>query len=182
MKTRLVSIVIMGLMLVISVILIIDLPEKNVKADGSGNYPPPIVGDWVIGMDTYVGNETIILNGNLIITNTGGLTLNNVTLLMNCTFDGQYHIEVQSGGWLNFTNESNITAYNVDYNYYMKVNSGTYFSMENSSVSYVGFEWGTNGDRMGLWINTDDSMIKNSTITSLGPVIPITPVIAPKIP
>ena len=72
----------------------------NVLADGSGTYPAPGTGHWIIANETYVGNETIIMNGNITIQNGGSLTLRNVTLIMNCTFDGEFQIEVLSGGSL----------------------------------------------------------------------------------
>ncbi|MEM2870762.1 MAG: hypothetical protein QW379_10185, partial [Thermoplasmata archaeon] len=47
-----------------------------------------------------VWNETIVLNGNLIVASGGNLTLENVTILFNCTSNGQYRFEVQEGGQL----------------------------------------------------------------------------------
>ena len=73
-------------------------PSTIVSSDGSGNYPAPALGDWVIATPTHVGNETIILNGNLTIMPTGSLTFHNVTLKMNCSVNGSYHINVTSGG------------------------------------------------------------------------------------
>ena len=70
------------------------------EGKGSGSYPPPDNGDWVITNKTVVRNETIHLNGNLTIEPGGNLTLINCTLIFNCSFDGQYHIEVKSGSEL----------------------------------------------------------------------------------
>ena len=60
---------------------------KNAAA-GSGSYPPPENGDWIITEETFVQYETIVLNGNLIITETGKLTLYQSVLKMNCSHDG----------------------------------------------------------------------------------------------
>ncbi|UCF07509.1 MAG: hypothetical protein JSW28_07625, partial [Thermoplasmata archaeon] len=42
--------------------------------------PPPAEGDWVISDTTTITDETVILRGNLIITDGGVLTLDNVVL------------------------------------------------------------------------------------------------------
>jgi len=55
-------------------------------------------GDWdVTGIESRA-NETIVLTGNLTIHSGGNLTFRNVTLKMNCSFNGEFHIEVLSGG------------------------------------------------------------------------------------
>ena len=79
--------------LLISIIVVYT--PTVVKSDGSGDYPPPAIGDWTINTDTYVGNETIILSGSLYIEPGATLTFSNVTLIMNCTSDGEFLIEVK---------------------------------------------------------------------------------------
>lgn len=73
---------------------------EDVRSEKSGDNPPPENGDWVITNKTVVTNETIYLNGNLTIESGGNLTLINTTLIFNCSYDGQYHIEVKEGGEL----------------------------------------------------------------------------------
>ena len=78
--------------------------------------PPPSNGDWIIDeTGNNVNNTTIILSGNLNVT-TGDLTLDNVTLIINSTTDGQYGINVSAGGVLTLTN-CNITAFDGSLHY-----------------------------------------------------------------
>ena len=93
--------------------------SKNVRSDGTGNYPPPETGDWIIGEETHVWNETreiygdikiidggnltldnviLTVNGNITIENLGIFILHGSTIKMNCSIDLEYHIEVKSGG------------------------------------------------------------------------------------
>ncbi|MFB0560736.1 MAG: nitrous oxide reductase family maturation protein NosD [Candidatus Lokiarchaeia archaeon] len=126
---------------------------------------------------SYSGVE-IVLNGNLTVASGGVLTLTNVTLMVNCSSDGQHRIEVQSGGalYINDTDgdpttkgdASNITAYNPSYSYLFWVDSGAAFQMNNSEVRYCGYwNWPfTDRDDMGLWINTNDTIIENNTFSN----------------
>jgi len=146
---------------------------KNVRSDGSGNYPPPEDGDWVITNDTVVWNETILLNGNLIIRNGGNLTLRNVTLEMDCSSDGEFGIEVQDGGEFHILDydmdpgtphdRSIITAVDSEYEFTFLVKSGSLFEMRNSELSECGYNWNTFNGRSGLTIKTDNTIIENST-------------------
>jgi hypothetical protein len=160
---RILVIGIIGLFIFGSLIGFINFSE-DVMADGYGDYPPPIYGDWNITTTTYVKNETIILNGNLTIKNGGVLTLDNVTLTMNCTFDGEFHIEVQSRGGLNILSGSNITAYSASYEFLFWVRSGSSFTMKDSRLSECGYEFGWAGTHSGLYIQTNNALIENNTI------------------
>ena len=75
----------------------------------------PSPGDWVVSGTEVRENEVIILTGNLIVKSGGNLTLVNCTLLMNCTYDEEWQIRVDSSGILNVLEGSNITAYNPEY-------------------------------------------------------------------
>jgi parallel beta-helix repeat protein len=57
---------------------------------------PPASGDWIVTGTEIYHDEVIVLNGNLFVRPTGNLTFRNVTLKMNCTYEGQYHIAVES--------------------------------------------------------------------------------------
>lgn len=114
--------------------------------------------------DTFIenkeewNNRVITLNGNLTVNETGSITLDNVTLIMNCSFNGEYWIEV-NGGQLYLYN-SNITSANPDYHYRFSVAEKSKLVMKNTSLSYCGYaEY-----ELGLSIRTDDAWIKNCTI------------------
>ncbi|UCE38367.1 MAG: right-handed parallel beta-helix repeat-containing protein [Thermoplasmata archaeon] len=151
-----------------------ESPQIRGTRGYKGTSPP--VGDWTITGEATVWNETITLNGDLTVTETGNLTLINVTLKLNCSYNGQYHIEVLGGGglyiydydWNRFTEDdaSNITVKDTSYKFLFLVREGSLFEMRNSELSYCGYEWGNNYDHSGLWINTDYTIIEGNLISN----------------
>ena len=120
---RIVAIVVV-LMLALSAIPMVSNP---VGADGSGTYPAPAAGDWVISNETSVWNETIILKGNLTIENGGKLILNNVTLLFDSSSDGEFGITVKDGGELQVLGKKEVTKgarLRGDYDLFSGTNGG----------------------------------------------------------
>jgi parallel beta-helix repeat protein len=91
-------------LMILSVFVVMDImPIPNVSA----NDPVWVVdhwetnGDWIIDGTTTMftfTTTTIIVNGNLTIMPGRTLTLQNVNLMMNSSYDGQYNITVKSGG------------------------------------------------------------------------------------
>ncbi|MBC8521692.1 MAG: right-handed parallel beta-helix repeat-containing protein, partial [Methanomicrobia archaeon] len=127
-------------------------------------------GDWVVNTPETRSDEMIIVNGNLTIQSGGKLALHNVTLLMNCTFGGQYHIEVQDGGELHILNGSNITAVNLDYRYCFWIRNSSKFVMTESELHYCGY--GIPGEvwdgLTGMWIGGDNAIIDGNLISENG--------------
>ncbi|MBA3044196.1 hypothetical protein FP804_03565, partial [archaeon] len=124
-----------------------------------------VMGDTFIENETLLWNDTVItLNGNLTINETGSLTLDNVTLIMNCTTNGTYHIEVQPGGEMYILNNSNITSAN-EYRYLFLVKNDSTFEMRDSELSECGYMYGSL-EKNGLYIKANNVTIKNSTITN----------------
>jgi parallel beta-helix repeat protein len=155
-------------------------PPPDDGVDGA--YAQYIEGDWIVtGFENYT-DETVILSGNLSVQYGGVLTFRNVTLMMNCTSsDGQYHIDVYSGGSFIITDgdndpltthdNSNITdspfdgsdnGTSTDYEYYIYIWSGSSFKMNNTQVRECGYSGksGTNG----IYISTNSVTIENCTI------------------
>jgi len=124
---------------------------------------PPSSGDWNISDITVVEYEDLIINGSIFIENGGALILRNSTIRMNLVYDGEHWIEVFTGGNLTIIN-STVTAYNTTNNYYIKVDSGAKFYMDGGEISYAGYDYGGSGEKTGLWINTDNVIVKNSKI------------------
>ncbi len=62
---------------------------------------PPAQGDWIVAGPELVANRTVVVNGSLIVTETGQLALHNVTLLINSAFDGEHSLRVNASGSLN---------------------------------------------------------------------------------
>ena len=128
--------------------------------------------DWIVTGTEIRENEEIILTGNLTIKDGGKLTFKNVTLKMNCAEEGEFYIEVQSGGEFyildndenNLTtyDASNITAVNPDYNYYFQVKNNGKLEMKNSELHECGYnKFGYEG----LRIESDNVLISHNLIS-----------------
>lgn len=136
----------------------------NVKPEGSGSYPPPTNGDWLVGNITIVSNETITLNGNLTVNATGELYLTNVTLKFNSTTNGQYQLKIEGGGKL-FAVDTTFTTVNNSNSYYFRINDKAGASSSNNTMVGVYDSW-ILYTQNGIEINTDNVTIENSFINN----------------
>ncbi|UCE74549.1 MAG: hypothetical protein JSV56_02290 [Methanomassiliicoccales archaeon] len=125
----------------------------------SSQTPPPAEGDWVISDSTTISDETIILKGNLIITDAGVLTLDNVVLKIDQDWDRQYMIEVQPGGSLITGNNCHVLSNNSFY-YYITFTTQSTVMIEDTTIEDI---FGTSGV-YGLQIDSDDVTITDSHI------------------
>ena len=120
----------------------------------------PGPGDWVVSGTEVRKNEVIILTGNLIVEPGGNLTLINCTLIMNCTYDGEWKIKVESGSIMNVLKGSVIRAYDPYYEFMFYVYGR--LIMRDSELHECGYD----RDHPGLWIKSDEGiMIENCTIS-----------------
>jgi parallel beta-helix repeat protein len=127
------------------------------------NTPPPASGDWIINQPgNNVNNTTILLNGSLYIV-AGELTLDNVTLIMNCTVDGQYQINISAGGTLNVTN-TNITAFNGSLHYKFAVYGS--MTMDRCNVSEMWGDYTIYRGVGGVTIFSNETKIRSSSIST----------------
>ncbi len=131
-----------------------------VHGEGSGDYPPPENGNWVISTETHVSNETIYMNGNIFVQNGGNLYLENVTLIFNSTKNGGYKLDVQNGGALYAYNSTFDKG--TDYTYGFRLLDGGKLRMENSTVKRCGYNA---NNYYGLVIYGDDAVVKNNLFT-----------------
>ena len=123
----------------------------------TGNQPPKN-GTWTINQTTIVDHENLTINGTINVESTGALILKNSELYMNLSSDGEYWIDVYG----NLTVlDSLITAYNTTNNYFIRVFSGAKLRIENSEISYAGY---SGGEYSGLWIATNDVILKNASL------------------
>ncbi len=86
------------LAVVLPIVIVTVLTSVAVSCEGADR---EIMGDWVVtdGM-THVSNETIDVRGDVIIREGGHLRLDDCTLLINGTRDGEYGLEVNRTGQL----------------------------------------------------------------------------------
>jgi parallel beta-helix repeat protein len=131
--------------------------------------PPPPNGDWTVSDNTVINDTLVVVNGNLTITTSGklelqnvtmfmngnisvegDLLLKNVTLTMNCTTDGIYGITVNETGMMQILDYdgdpstddgSLITSITKDgkHGYSFWVKSGSKFKIENSVIQECGY-------------------------------------------
>jgi hypothetical protein len=133
--------------------------------DGTGDFPPPATGDWIVTSDTYVHQETLTVNGNLTIEDGGKLTLDNTTLIVNGSFYGDLWINVENGGELNVINNSRIKEGTLGVNYDFVFESGSSGIISESVITDCGWDDGESYQSSGgILIVTDDVIIANSSI------------------
>ncbi len=138
-------------------ILITFLLPKGVLAG------PPSSGDWIVSGTESYRDQSIVLNGSLIIENSGNLTFLNVTLKLNCAYDGQYGIRVNPGGSFYVLEGSVITAVDPSNEYSFRVEKNSTFRMNHSELHECG--WTGWGDR-GFQISSNDAIVENSLISN----------------
>jgi parallel beta-helix repeat protein len=167
---------------IVILILITSLLILNPNINSSPNIRQS-PGDWVITKPTNIQNQIKIINGNLTVLGTGKLILDNVTLVMNCSFDGQYYIEVRSYGELNILNNSTIKSYNSTFRYDFYYLENSLGIISNSTIMNVGWDYfaGSHGLLLGtdfivvdnctfnynyidIWCEASDPLIKNNKI------------------
>ena len=115
--------------------------------------------DLIISSNVIFEDTTIVLNGNLIIEDNGSLTLNASKIQINCLFEGQYSVRVDTSGSLIMLNHSELSAAENSFNYAF-VCQGREFKMQNSILSGAG--WGVFDELQGY----PDDGTKGPFITS----------------
>lgn len=129
---------------------------------GTGQTPPPASGDWSITDSTTISNQTINLDGNLVVKSGGRLILDNVVLKMNCASNGQYMIKVESGGGL-VLNGTTVTCPTDGLYYKFQIYGDA--DIENSTIEKV---WGIQASFPywvgGIEIYSDNVSIVGSTV------------------
>jgi len=118
----------------------------------------PSPGDWVVNNTEVRENEIMVLTGNLVVESGGNLTLINCTLLMNCTYDGEWQIRVESGGIMSVLEGSNITAYNPNYEFLFYVYGR--LIMRDSELHECGYDWDhPRPIEAGMWLETSEGVV-----------------------
>ena len=142
-----------------------------------------INGDWEITTDTVRSNETIILSGNLTVSNNASLTFKNVTLIMNCTASAQWRIDIRNGSTfrvLDLDGDNTTTAdasvlnsSDASYNFLFIVREQANFEMRNSEIhncggGYIAWPWNPPAPNVawyGMCILTDNATIDHNLIS-----------------
>jgi hypothetical protein len=142
--------------------LIFFLPFK-------GFSQPPTNGDWIITGEEILENQTITLNGNLIVENGGSLALTNINLIINNTYKGQYLIEAKPGSSLAIYN-SEIHPCNLEYGFRIIVENAS-FELVCSDLRGFGYR-GVLYNPFALFLNNVQSaLILNNVIEHMSGAI-----------
>lgn len=175
-----------GLLVVMDVSFLESVEANNIPTDRGDSVltNTPGGGDWIIEAvdDLTFTDVTIILNSNLTIKDGGKLKLTHVTLMFNCTYDGEFGINVEAGpGSTQLTinangfGGSNITANRppeavppgAPFRYFFIVDHGTTFSMMDSELHDCG--WAASEPDLsdaGMNIQTANAVITNNDISN----------------
>jgi hypothetical protein len=126
----------------------------------------PSSGDWEITSPTVVTDETINFHGNILITSSW--TLINTTLIIDCDYDGQFGIDVLSGGSIaiegNDGHASNISSAN-EYAYTFRIRNGAQAELTNSEIHKCGVNNEPISDASGLYIESSDVLIQGCSFS-----------------
>ena len=147
-------------------------------------------GDWIVTGTELVENTTIILNGNLTVESGGSLSLRNVILHMGQSPSGAYQILANPGSSL-IISKSTIEPLEEGYQFGISVKSAN-FALTDSTLNGPGIPpsiyalWisDTNGATVErntinyansiTLASSTNSIIRDNTITSVGPDFPTT--------
>jgi len=121
---------------------------------------PPESGDWVVNETIICSSETIILNGSLLINESGNLTLDNSELRFNSSFDGEFGVE--NNGTLRIL--SSTLRSETDHAYTFVSNPGAKLEIHGSHIRDCGY-YDSHITKQGAYINSDGSVITDSNIS-----------------
>ncbi|MHA1409769.1 MAG: right-handed parallel beta-helix repeat-containing protein [Candidatus Odinarchaeia archaeon] len=123
----------------------------------------------IISTDTTWSNMSVEVYSNIVIQNGATLTIQNATVYMRTNSSTTLYISVQSGGALIVNNsiiQSNVTIIGSTYYIYpytIRAYSGSTLVIENSELYYLGLPSGLTAER-GIYINTDDAVLRNNIL------------------
>ncbi|MDI6887552.1 MAG: right-handed parallel beta-helix repeat-containing protein [Candidatus Thermoplasmatota archaeon] len=115
---------------------------------------------WEIMGEVRLVDKEEILSKSVIVKADGKFVLENVTLKLNCEFDGEYNIEAQQGSEL-YINNSTITS-NTDYRYSFAVGKGAKLILNNVTLIMCGWSL----ENPGLVIEADNALLENCKISN----------------
>jgi len=153
-----------GNFLLVSLAFLLLVPPTGWAGGAGRATPPPATGDWVVSDTTAITGGTINLNGSLVVRPGGALTLTGATLVLNCSYPGQFRIEVMSGGELRFV-QSGLAAANRTRGYLFWAQPDSVLELTDSSVRNAGTAESPDGSTNGLLVRTDTATLHNTTFS-----------------
>jgi hypothetical protein len=147
--------------LVVSILAVLLFPAIGVLGDGGRFSPPPASGDWTVTDVTSISGATIVLDGNLTVLPGGVLTLTDCVLVVNCSYPGQFHINVRGGGEFHLRS-SNLTALNTSRRFDFTADPLSVLEIWRSEVHGAGSNWTESGATNGVLVRTGNAAISDS--------------------
>lgn len=157
-------------------------PVENATATNDPVQPPDggvvtVTGNWNVTDAREFHNCTIFLDGNLTIWSGGNLTFRNVTLLLNCSANGTYYVNVTAGGTFNildwdgdFSTAGDASKISSNYSdgthrFLFWMRSGSNLTISNSLLSECGNNT-TTASNTGLYIETDSVTLNGNNFSN----------------
>lgn len=173
-RLMLVTLLAMATFLTLAALAAADHPDDE-DANQGGTGLSEFTGEWTVGTgdDLTYANQTIMLDGNLSVTDGGILTLKNVTLVLHggediaqeiTVFDGTLTITDWDGDPMTEQDRSEVKANDPAANYYFQVYEEATFALINSKVRDCGRLFNLLGIQAGVYVATEDATIANTEI------------------
>ncbi len=89
--------------------------------------------DWIINGEKEIENETLFLSKNLVVEVGGELVIRNTNIVFNCSYEGEYGIDVNNGGELYIYNST--IGVEGEYGFHFYVNNGSILYIEDSKIN-----------------------------------------------
>ena len=182
-SAKLALVVLAGLLATVAAVVLL-VPSADAVIVGTPL--PPEGSDWVMDANTTVLGENIFLSGSIIVTPGWTLQMKNTIVTFNCTYAGQYGVQVPSvsgnKGTLNLTYstfKANNSVYGWTFTIYgnanlseevdlLNVHNGVY--IYSSSVIFDGVN--VQGQGMyGMYISSCSPTVVNTAISNLNDVV-----------
>ncbi|MCK5253409.1 MAG: right-handed parallel beta-helix repeat-containing protein, partial [Thermoplasmata archaeon] len=169
-RTALVALLAMMALVAMAALVVADHPTDE-DANNGGSGLSEWTGEWNVaaGDDLEYANQTISLDGTLIINNGGRLVLRNVTLLLHGgeldpqeinVFDGELVITDLDDDPDTIADGSMVMADDPEVHYYFQVYEDATITVTNSHIMDCGRLFDVLGIQAGLYINTIDAVIE----------------------
>jgi len=128
---------------------------------GAQTCEPPASGSWLVN-ETVVcsGEGTIVLNGSLLVNESGNITLEDSVLQLNSSTDGEFGIEVNGSFYVIRSTIENSSETGKAYTFVS--NPGARVEIRDSAIHHCGYG-STDNKIMGVYVKSDGANITNTT-------------------
>lgn len=145
------------LQLIILSCLLFNIVSWGISIPNSISSTPPASGDWIINDVSTVSGQTLVMNGSIVVGETGELTIADSTIIFagntGTVGNGDWNITVESGGSLSISN-SELTTDDPSYHTFIDFN-GSSLTVSDAIFNYFDYFY-------AIQIHGGDVSIENS--------------------